>query len=151
MRQARSWVNQRSRHRFSRLPVRHGAPRWSAHQRTSGLGGVGALNPQQHGRIDPSRHSPPSCPRCREHRTQVSDPLVPTVSGTSNSGLGRGKLHVELLLRMRPCRRDRRGTRWQADPLKHMKIEPLLVGLEHLRSVKCACWSEKLQQARTGA
>ena len=75
-------------------------------------------------------------------------PLVPTVSRTSNSGLGRGQFRVELLLRMRPCRRDRRGTRWQADPLKHMKIEPLLVGLEHLRSVKWACWSEKLADAQ---
>ncbi|MFN0199560.1 MAG: amidohydrolase family protein [Planctomycetaceae bacterium] len=27
---------------------------------------------------------------------------------------------------------------------KHRKIEPILVGLEHLRSLKWACWSEKL-------
>ena len=71
----------------------------------------------------------------------------PLVRGSEN--IGPGGRRVELLLRMRPCRRDRRGTRWQADPLKHMKVEPLLVGLEHLRSVKWACWSEKLQQART--
>ena len=27
---------------------------------------------------------------------------------------------------------------------KHQTIEPLVVGLEHLRSVKRACWSERL-------
>jgi len=27
---------------------------------------------------------------------------------------------------------------------KHLKIDPILVGLEHLRSIKWACWSEKL-------
>jgi glutamate-1-semialdehyde 2,1-aminomutase len=27
---------------------------------------------------------------------------------------------------------------------KHLRIEPVLVGLEHLRSVKWACWSERL-------
>jgi glutamate-1-semialdehyde 2,1-aminomutase len=27
---------------------------------------------------------------------------------------------------------------------KHMKIDPVLVGLEHLRSLKWACWSERL-------
>ena len=36
--QARSRVNGRSCMRFSGLPVRHGAPRWPSHQRTSGLG-----------------------------------------------------------------------------------------------------------------
>ena len=27
---------------------------------------------------------------------------------------------------------------------KHLKIEPVLIGLEHLRSLKWACWSERL-------
>ncbi len=31
---------------------------------------------------------------------------------------------------------------------KHMKVEPLLVGLEHLRSVKWACWSERLTDSQ---
>jgi predicted TIM-barrel fold metal-dependent hydrolase len=31
---------------------------------------------------------------------------------------------------------------------KHMKIEPVLIGLEHLRSVKWACWSERLSDAQ---
>jgi len=30
---------------------------------------------------------------------------------------------------------------------KHLKIEPVLVGLEHLRSLKWACWSERLSDA----
>ena len=30
---------------------------------------------------------------------------------------------------------------WEA---KYMKIEPVLLGLEHLRSIKWACWSERL-------
>ena len=31
---------------------------------------------------------------------------------------------------------------------KHTKIEPVLVGLEHLRSVKWACWSEHLTDSQ---
>ena len=31
---------------------------------------------------------------------------------------------------------------------KHMKVEPVLIGLEHLRSVKWACWSEGLSDAQ---
>ena len=31
---------------------------------------------------------------------------------------------------------------------KHMKVEPILIGLEHLRSVKWACWSEGLSDAQ---
>lgn len=30
---------------------------------------------------------------------------------------------------------------------KHLKIDPVLVGLEHLRSIKWACWSEKLSDS----
>lgn len=30
---------------------------------------------------------------------------------------------------------------------KHLKIEPVFVGLEHLRSLKWACWSERLSDA----
>ncbi len=30
---------------------------------------------------------------------------------------------------------------------KHTKIDPILIGLEHLRSVKWACWSEKLSDS----
>ena len=30
---------------------------------------------------------------------------------------------------------------------KHMKIKPVLVGLEHLRSLKWACWSERLSDS----
>jgi len=31
---------------------------------------------------------------------------------------------------------------------KHIKVHPLMIGLEHLRSVKWACWSEKLTDAQ---
>ena len=31
---------------------------------------------------------------------------------------------------------------------KHLHIDPLLVGLEHLRSIKWACWSEKLTDSQ---
>ena len=31
---------------------------------------------------------------------------------------------------------------------KHLAIQPVLVGLEHLRSVKWACWSERLTDAQ---
>ena len=31
---------------------------------------------------------------------------------------------------------------------KHMQIEPVLIGLEHLRSMKWACWSERLSDAQ---
>ena len=31
---------------------------------------------------------------------------------------------------------------------RHMKIEPHLVGLEHLRSLKWACWSKRLTDAQ---
>jgi predicted TIM-barrel fold metal-dependent hydrolase len=27
---------------------------------------------------------------------------------------------------------------------KHLQIDPVLIGLEHLRSIKWACWSERL-------
>lgn len=30
---------------------------------------------------------------------------------------------------------------------KHLKIDPVLVGLEHLRSIKWACWSERLSDS----
>jgi glutamate-1-semialdehyde 2,1-aminomutase len=30
---------------------------------------------------------------------------------------------------------------------KHARVEPVLVGLEHLRSLKWACWSERLNDA----
>ena len=44
---------------------------------TIGLGRAWApLNPRQHGRIDPSRHTPPR-PHGVDHRTQVSDPPRP--------------------------------------------------------------------------
>jgi glutamate-1-semialdehyde 2,1-aminomutase len=31
---------------------------------------------------------------------------------------------------------------------KHLQVHPLLVGLEHLRSLKWACWSERLSDSR---
>ena len=31
---------------------------------------------------------------------------------------------------------------------KHQQIDPILVGLEHLRSVKWACWSQQLSDAQ---
>ncbi len=31
---------------------------------------------------------------------------------------------------------------------KHMKIDPVLIGLEHLRAVKWACWSERLSDSQ---
>ncbi|MED5413733.1 MAG: amidohydrolase family protein [Candidatus Latescibacterota bacterium] len=31
---------------------------------------------------------------------------------------------------------------------KHVKVQPVMVGLEHLRSVKWACWSEKLTDSQ---
>ena len=31
---------------------------------------------------------------------------------------------------------------------KHMKIDPVLIGLEHLRSIKWACWSERLSDSQ---
>ena len=31
---------------------------------------------------------------------------------------------------------------------KHLKLDPILVGLEHLRSLKWACWSEKLSDTQ---
>jgi len=34
---------------------------------------------------------------------------------------------------------------WQE---KHQKISPILVGLEHIRSLKWACWSEKLTDSQ---
>jgi len=51
----------------------------------------------------------------RPRPEQAHSYLVPTVGGNMSSGLGGGKLHVELLL---PCRRDRRGPRRQADPFQ---------------------------------
>lgn len=34
---------------------------------------------------------------------------------------------------------------WQA---KHIQLQPLLVGLEHLRSLKWACWSQRLSDSQ---
>ena len=31
---------------------------------------------------------------------------------------------------------------------KHQKIDPVIVGLEHIRSLKWACWSEKLSDSQ---
>ena len=31
---------------------------------------------------------------------------------------------------------------------KHLKIDPVLVGLEHLRSLKWACWSERMSDSQ---
>ena len=31
---------------------------------------------------------------------------------------------------------------------KHLAIDPVLVGLEHLRSLKWACWSERLTDSQ---
>jgi hypothetical protein len=45
-----------------------------------------ALSPRQRGHPDPSRHTPPR---------------APSLTGTSKSGLRRGRLQVELLLRPR--------------------------------------------------
>jgi hypothetical protein len=30
---------------------------------------------------------------------------------------------------------------------KHLQIKPVLIGLEHLRSIKWACWSERLSDS----
>ena len=87
------------------MALRSGTARPVAPRRRASDAGVtlGPVKPRQPGRIDASRHRPAS---------------VPTLAGTWNSGPGGGKLQVELVLWGRPCRRDRRGPRRQADPFQ---------------------------------
>ena len=66
-------MNERSGNRFSRLPVRNGAPRCT-HQRLAGADATAtaATRPYR-----PELAHSPSSPRCREHQTLVSNPLGP--------------------------------------------------------------------------
>jgi hypothetical protein len=91
--QARSGANGRSRKRFSGLAVRHGAPRWSPHHRTSDSGvTLAPLKPRQSGRIDPSRHTPASCSRWAGHRnSRTGTQLREAANSRSNSCCGGGR------------------------------------------------------------
>ena len=76
MRQARSLVNQRSRNRFSRLSVRHGAPRWSAREHRA-WADLGATQPTATRPYRPVQAHSPWSPRCRDIKLRSRTPAAP--------------------------------------------------------------------------